>query len=195
MFNVRMIEEIVLPLFKGRDLSIDITMKEFFEYTKIDLHFFSVDINTFQIIHFSHTSHPEWRIVDALYCSCCLPILMQPLIREGICYSDGGILLNYPVEQCVECGADPDEIFGICRKPILQLQCNINEQSTLIDYLLNIFYKTIERVLNIRKPTKIANEIYVDCPPLSVNNIFDTVSSEEERIRLIQVGVDAWLKQ
>jgi len=121
--------------------------------------------------------------------------LMQPLIKEGICYSDGGILLNYPVEQCVECGADPDEIFGICRKPILQLQCNISEQSTLFDYLLNIFYKTIERVLNIRKPTKIATEIYVDCPPLSVNNIFDTVSSEEERIRLIQVGTDGWMNR
>jgi len=195
IFGVKVLEDTFLPLFRGRDLSIDVTMKELFDTTNIELHFYSVNINNFDLIDFSYKTHPEWRVIDALYCSCCLPILMQPIIQNGACYSDGGILMNYPVKNCIENGADPDEIFGICRKPILRLNCDITSDSSLFDYILNIFYKTIERVLNNRNTIVLKNEIYIDCPPLSIGDIFNTSSSPEERMRLITFGAESWLNR
>jgi len=192
IFDVKIIEEIFTPLFLAKDIPINVTMKEFFELTGIDMRFFSVNINNFSVIEFSHENYPDWRIVDAVYCSCCLPVLFRPLLNKDICYTDGGMLCNYPVNYCIERGADPEEIFGICRKPVMSLNYNVNEESTLFDYIINIFYKTIEKVLNPPKIIKIGHELFVNCPPLAINDIFNTSSSAEERIRLIQIGVDAY---
>jgi len=195
IFTVKVLEDTLSPLFKGKDLSVDITMKEFYEIVNIELHFFAVNVNIFDIIDFSYKTHPEWRVIDALYCSCCLPVLFQPIIRDDVCYSDGGILINYPVKYCIQNGASPDEIFGICRKPIIQLNVNINSESSLFDYIFNIFYKSTEKVLNTRELFEIKNEIYIDCPPLSISDILKTSSSMDERIRLIQFGIDSWNKR
>jgi predicted acylesterase/phospholipase RssA len=195
IFDVKIMEEIYAPLFKGRDIDINITMQQYFELSGFDMHFFSTNINDLTPIEFSHTTHPNWRIIDVVYCSCCLPILFRPVITEGLCVTDGGMLCNYPVNYCVQNGADPEEIFGLCRKPIIQLNYNVTEESTLFDYILNIFYKTIERVLNNRAPIAIGREIYLDCPPLSVSDIFNTSSKADERQRLIQVGVDGYIKE
>ena len=191
IFDVKLMEEIFSPLFKGKDISIGVTMKEFYELTGIELHFFSVNINNFTPIDFSYKTHPEWRVIDAVYSSSGLPILFQPIIKDDICYTDGGMVLNYPVKNCIENGADPETIFGLCRKPIVKLNYNITNDSSLFDYILNIFYKTIERVLNKQEHEEIIHEIYVDCPPLSINDIFDTSTKMEDRNRLIQFGVDS----
>uniref|UniRef100_A0A6C0B6P8 PNPLA domain-containing protein n=1 Tax=viral metagenome TaxID=1070528 RepID=A0A6C0B6P8_9ZZZZ len=193
MYDVKVMEEIYLPLFNGKDISINITMKEFYEVTGIDMHFFAVNINNFTTIEFSHKTHADWRIIDAVYCSCCLPILFQPYINEDKCYSDGGMVCNYPVNYCINNGADPDEIFGLCRKSIIRLNYNVTSESSLFDYMLNIFYKTIERVLNNRVPIDIKREMFIDCPPLAVSDIFNTSSKVEERLRLIQVGIDSYI--
>jgi predicted acylesterase/phospholipase RssA len=195
IFGVKVMEEIFLPLFKGKDISIDVTMKEFFEINGIELHFFSVNINNFTPVDLSYKTHPDWRVVDAVYSSCSLPILFQPIIMDDVCYTDGGMVTNYPVKHCIDNGANPESIFGLCRKPIMRLNYNVTNESSLFDYILNIFYKTIEKVLNTQEREKIGCEIYVDCPPLSINDILDTSSKMEERIRLIQFGVDSCVRE
>lgn len=191
IFDIKVVEDTFLPLFKAKEMSIDITMKEFFEVTGIDVHVFTVDINLFELVEISHTTHPDWRVVDAVYCSCSLPIVFKPLIRDGKCYTDGGFFVNYPVQQCIQNGADPDEILGICRKPITKSNVVVEEKSSLFDYILNIFYKTTEKVLNSQSSHQIHRELFVDSPPLSLYDIFSTTSSMDERLRLIEIGVQA----
>lgn len=193
IFDIKVVEDTFLPLFKAKEMSIDITMKEFFETTGIDVHVFTVDINQFELIEISHATHPDWRVVDAVYCSCSLPIVFKPLIRDGKCYTDGGFFVNYPVQQCIQNGADPDEILGICRKPITKSNVVVEEKSSLFDYILNIFYKTTEKVLNRQSAHQIQRELFVDSPPLSLYDIFSTTSSMDERVRLIEIGVQAAL--
>jgi len=131
IFDVKFMEEIFSPLFKGKDISIDVTMKEFYEITGIELHFFSVNINNFAPIDFSYKTHPDWRLVDAVYSSSGLPILFQPIIKDDICYTDGGMVSNYPVKNCIDNGADPETIFGLCRKPIVKLNYNVTNDHLL----------------------------------------------------------------
>jgi predicted acylesterase/phospholipase RssA len=195
IFDVKILEETFLPLFKGKDIDINIALKGFYEMNHIEMHFFSVNINDFSLVDFSYKTHPEWRLVDAVFASCGLPILFQPIIEDNICYSDGGMMSNYPVSNCINNGADPETIFGICRKPILRMKCDITSESSLFDYIINIFYKTIERVLNNQERPKIKHEIYVHCPPLSISDVFDTSSKMEERMRLVQLGTDSYIKE
>ena len=185
IFDNKVVEETFLPLFKGKDISIDITMKEFYEVNSIDLHIYTVDINSFELIDISHKTHPDWRVVDAVYCSCSLPIIFQPTIENGKCFIDGGFFVNYPIQYCIESGADPDEILGICRIPINKSNKNIEEKSSLFDYILNIFYKTVHRISTTDKKYNIKHEILVESPAISLYDLFTTTNSMEERLRLV----------
>ena len=188
LLDKKIIEDTFSPLFKGKDIVINVSLKEFYEITNIELHIFSTDINTFNLIDFSYKTHPEWSVIDAVYCSCSLPILFQPIIKDSICYCDGGFIANYPVKHCIENGADPDEVFGMCRNSIFDENSKITENSTLIDYILNLLYKTIDKVLNVKKEYSIKREVFIKCPPLSIYDIYETASSMEKRLELISKG-------
>jgi hypothetical protein len=82
IFDKKCINDMFEPLFSGKDISLNVTMKDFYDKTGIELHFFSVQMNNnFCKVDFSHKSHPEWQLLDVVYCSCCLPILFSPFLH------------------------------------------------------------------------------------------------------------------
>jgi predicted acylesterase/phospholipase RssA len=190
ILDKKIMEHTFSPLFKGKDIDINVTMKEFYEITKIEIHIMTVDINTYDLVDISFKTHPDWMVIDAVYCSCCLPILFQPIIKENMCYCDGGFMANYPVKQCMENGAKSNEIFGMCRSSIFDSSSYITDKSTLFDYILNILYKTISKILNKNEGQQIYKEAIVQCPPLSIYDIYETASSMEKRLELIQKGCE-----
>ena len=190
ILDKKIMEHTFSPLFKGKDIDINITMKEFYEITKIEIHIMTVDINTYDLVDISYKTHPDWMVIDAVYCSCCLPIVFQPIIKDNMCFCDGGFMANYPVKQCIENGANPNEIFGMCRSSIFDSSSNINDNSTLFDYILNILYKTISKILNQNAGQKIYKEAIINCPPLSIYDLYETASSMEKRLELIQKGCE-----
>jgi predicted acylesterase/phospholipase RssA len=195
ILSKKIIEDTFSPLFKGKDIDIHVSLKEFYELTNIELHFFSTDINSFNLIDFSYKTHPEWSVIDVVYCSCSLPILFQPIIKDNICYCDGGFIANYPLNQCIENGAIPSEIFGMSRNSIFDETSEITENSTLIDYIFNLLYKAIDKVLNHKKEYIIKKEVFIKCPPLSIYDIYETASSMEKRLELIAKGVECYCKE
>jgi len=190
ILDKKIMEHTFSPLFKGKDIDINVTMKEFYEITNIEIHIMTVDINTYDLVDISYKSRPDWTVIDAVYCSCCLPIVFQPIIKDNMCFCDGGFMANYPVKQCIENGANPNEIFGMCRSSIFDSSSNISDKSTLFDYILNILYKTISKILNQNAGQKIYKEAIVNCPPLSIYDLYETSSSMEKRLELIQKGCE-----
>ena len=98
------ISEIISPLLKANDLNTELTLSEFYEFTKIDLHMFTVDVNSnaFNIVDLSYKTHPDLPLITALYMSCAIPFVFKPVIMDGACYIDGGVKINFPVEKCLE---------------------------------------------------------------------------------------------
>lgn len=96
LFELKQVREIFMPLFRGKDLSVDITLQEFYEWSGIDLHIFATELNDdiCKDIDFSHTTHPNWKLIEAIYCSSCLPVFFQPFLKDGQCFVDGGVLKN-----------------------------------------------------------------------------------------------------
>jgi predicted acylesterase/phospholipase RssA len=95
------------PLFRAKDLDINtITMNEFFEYTKIEHHFFTIRVQEFELVDISYKTHPDWKLLDAIYASSCIPPFFQPLYIKNEetsmieWFADGGFLANYPMEHC-----------------------------------------------------------------------------------------------
>jgi predicted acylesterase/phospholipase RssA len=209
LFDQKIIEETLRPLFAAKDLDITtITMKEFYDITQRELHFFTVDVHSFQLVNVSHTTHPEWRLIEAIYASSCAPIMFSPLYRYKTdsdkydWYVDGAFLMNYPIEPCVKwCHTNeisPDKILGLnlvldyVHTPALD---TVNQKMNLLDYLFFIMKSVIHKITTISTE----GSSYKDdvCRPYEVNieptlQIIDFVTvanSKEERIKLIELGV------
>ena len=191
IFDIKVIDELFSPLFAGKDLSKDITMQEFFEWSGIEIHIISVELLSFKIVDFSYKTHPEWRLIDAIYCSSSLPVVMSPFYKNNNVYCDGGFLANYPLKECIENGADPDEILGIARVVFADNQKNeITGESNLLDYIILIVSRVCENIILLPKKNIIKTEYNVPSTALSISNIFKTVNSVEKREKLIKTGVD-----
>jgi predicted acylesterase/phospholipase RssA len=93
--------EIIKPLLLTKNLSQDITLKEFYEVTNISLYLFTVCLNDMKKIMLSHYSHPNLKLYEALYMSISIPILFKPKFYENNFYIDGGILNNNPIDDCI----------------------------------------------------------------------------------------------
>ena len=172
-----------------KDIPINVTMHEFYKITNIEIHIFTTDVMKFELVDISYKTHPDWRLIDAVYSSCSIPIIFSPFIKDSKCYCDGGLLLNYPLDKCVENGANPDEILGFCSELNIAGEDVFNENSSLLDYVIVILKKIMTVFLPI-KNTVIPNEFKIKSHDISIYDIVNTSSNSQERIRLIQNGVD-----
>jgi predicted acylesterase/phospholipase RssA len=184
-------------LFLGKDIPIDITLKEFYELNHIDLHIFCSEIHYHELIDFSYKTHPDWKLLDAIYCSSSLPIIFPPLLFENHCYCDGGLLLNYPLNICLKDGAKGDEILGL--KLLIQnlSVTKIKDDSSILDYIFHLINKLIayrsQKVDPIKK--EIENEIIISTDHFTIETCYNAINSIEERKKLIQYGIECLHKK
>ena len=178
IFGIDAMEKMLGPLFAGVDISMSITLKEFYELNGIDLYFYTTELNQYKQIKMSHTTHPDWRVIDAVYASCTLPIIFAPLIKGVECFIDGGALCSYPMKACLDDGNDPNTILGI--KKLYATSSLVNEKSSLFDYLMVVLKNTIS-VLNGNDTELVKNEILLDGDHTTIDNLLSLASSKEER--------------
>jgi predicted acylesterase/phospholipase RssA len=189
IYNSKVYEESFAPLFAGKDLSINITLKEFYELNGIELHMYTTELNTFKLIDISYKTHPDWRVVDAVYCSCSLPFIFIPFSYEKCIYCDGGMFSNYPLEKCIESGAELKEILGIYRV-YSDEGFELTSESTIFDYLMTIMNHTIEKIIMSPKIDKVSIGIECIMPgtSMSLSSMHNIISNADARKQVIDIG-------
>jgi len=198
LFNKTHLEDTFAPLFGGKDISLNITLREFYEITRIELHFFACEINgeNSTDVDFSYITHPEWLLLDAVYCSCCIPGVFQPLIKDNNCFVDGGTFMNYPIQPCLErVGKEnKDTILGFKRQVNQDgVSRTVTSETTLLDTVIIFINRMIDRALAKEEIKQGVDEIPVETVPFSITNLFSSFNSEKERYRLFELGVQSWL--
>jgi len=184
-------DDVMKPLFAAKDIPLDVTMREFYEITGIEFHVYAAELNQLCIVDISYKTHPDWKVTKALHCTSNVPIVFEPYIDDDKFYIDGGTLVNYPINQCILTGADPDEILGLykcstCYKTV------VDEKSSFFDYILGLLSRVFDRIVFHTEGERpvIKYEYYVTDAVVNIDNLAATAASSEERQRLIQVGVD-----
>ena len=189
--------KVFTPLLKGKDLSIDITMQQFYEYNGIEMQFVTTEFKEFTQEIISHKTHPDWKLIDAVYASSCLPIFFTPFSFGEKIYIDGGIFANYPMFLCKD--KNCNEVLGFCKKT----PNNTNtvdadptiKMLSLFDYLLNLLQKLLRSMnrTNYFNTSLLKYQIFVCHNSSSLENcneIAEVLSSQDERTRLIQNGIN-----
>ena len=113
IFDITFFYQTFENLFKSKDLNKNITMKELYDYSNIELHVFSTKLSTFATEDISYKTHPNMEFIKAIYLSSSIPFLFQPMWYKNSYFLDGGLLNNYPIEICIRNGGIKEEIMGI----------------------------------------------------------------------------------
>lgn len=191
IFDIKNVEKCFKPLFDTKDIPLNITMKDFFTLTNIDIHMYSFEINEYKVKDISHETFPDLPILTAIQMTCALPILVRPVFIDEKCFIDGGVGCNYPIYFCVNSGKINDEILGFKNNYGDENSSKIVENSTLLDYLLNFLFKTFDFIRdnnNINIQVTMKNEIIFDTTHMSFNELKNALTKIEVRRELFEKG-------
>ena len=183
------------PLLKAKDLDINITFGELYKYTGIELHMYTANINNsvIELVDLSYLTHKELSVCTGLCMSMSYPFVFKPIIIDGICYIDGGILNNFPLDKCIEqqkCNED----YVLAFKTDLDKDNEVvRPESSMADYI-SILIRKIQRMLGGNHPKKYKSKYIVNCfagrDLMNFNDWTNAVSDEDSRCRLIKEGDD-----
>jgi len=192
------IENLYIPLLNSVDLDISLTMLDLYNYNGIDMHIYVTELNKYELIDISYKTHPDWRVMDAIHSSCCVPVMFSPIIKDSCCYIDGGFLMNYPISKCVESVENRAEILGISLGNHTNMGNNgyedtaeIREDSNVFDLLNVVIHKTLQNshIFKNEKRYEIPHQIHLETPHITLDYGFAVLYSKEERQKLIESGI------
>ena len=212
IYTKRFMDEFFVPIFKSKDVSLDITFAEFYELTGgVDYHIYATELNSFKPVDFSHTTHPTWKIMDAVYASCCIPVAFSPFrlqnrhgdgdgdsCNASECYVDGGIHMNYPLKPCVEKIGKENlhEILGILLPLSVENANKTKEdnekkekEKTFFDYISQLLNHLLKSRLFINDLSyRIPYQLELETFAFSIEYMQTVLNHPEERRKLIDEG-------
>ena len=133
MLDEKLIHEIMNPLLRSKDLSPDITLFDFYKHTDIKFTIYTTHFNTWKGKSLTSDSHPDLKLIDALYMSSAMPVIFKPIIMDGEIYVDGAVTKHYPIKSALDDGCKKHEILGIkiCRPD----EHSVCESTNFVQYI------------------------------------------------------------
>lgn len=191
IMDIKFIYDMFGPLFKAKDIDLNINYAEFEKITGKSLHIYATKFETFETTEFSTETTPHISVLETVYASSTLPILFKPRKIENLTYIDGCIYLDYPLAKCLEKpNIDSKSVLGIKKK---QRNAETTDATimNMFDYLIFImnmvFTKT--QIYPLYNKSDI-HEIEISSTFEDLANFFKMANSAEDRKHAIQRGMD-----
>jgi predicted acylesterase/phospholipase RssA len=195
LYDKKVIEIVFKPLLEAKDLSLNITLKEFYEYSKIEFHLYTFELNKFETTDISYKTHPDLLLTQAIHMSSALPGVFIPTISDNGCYIDGGVMANYPLSYCLQNCKNEDEILGITfyrdyTKSDAYKNNIVTEESSVIDFSIGFFINAMNYIYKTIKRDTIYNQVEClnDDNFLTMETIQKSINSMDMRRDWIDKG-------
>jgi predicted acylesterase/phospholipase RssA len=163
---------VLKKLLNAKGYDSDITFDEFFRKTGLAFIVTGACLNDKKVYYFSHKSHPQMKVIEAIRISISIPIIFTPCEYEGKLFVDGGCIDNFPISLFDD---DMDRVIGVY---VSEHRKIIQDIKYIEDYLGNIIQCLFEGMTH--RDTKINNRcvITIRCSmagdsPVDIVNMFD----------------------
>ena len=190
LLDYTVFQKIINPLITVKNLDENITLKELYEYTKIDYHLYTTNINNQKpiCIDLSHKTHPDLEVYKAIAMSSAIPVIFKPIFYNNGCYIDGGLLNNVPINSCIEDSkCDLDELLVISSAPPINT-INIQNNTPFHHYMFYLFNTMFNMMAyQPRKQVKQTIECFSDI--CDMQNWLKPLTDQDYRIDMVNHGV------
>ena len=189
ILNKNTVKKILEPLLKSNDLSADTTLKELYEYSNIELHMYTTNLNAKypEKIDLSYKTHGDLDLSTAITMSAAFPIIFAPICDGSYCYIDGGLLNNFPLDDCILENPNEEEILAI-KVSSIPTTPTIDNKSTLVNYLYTLLDGMYRIISSEHRQQSITN--LVNCT-IDINDFArwgDALTNITARQDLLDIG-------
>jgi predicted patatin/cPLA2 family phospholipase len=176
---------------EAKGMTSSVTLKEFYEYSGVELNIIVSEINTFKCEILSYKTYPGLDLIKALSMSGSLPVIFTPHFLDSKCFIDGGIFSNYPLSICLnETKCHKNEILGVRKKDTCQYPI-ITKDSSFMEYIYISFQKLLDEIGDHSKVEYIPYDIACDMDIFNnYDEWFNLFSISEKRAKLIEIGIN-----
>lgn len=123
---------VLKKLIVAKGLNEDISFIDFYRKTSITFIVTGACINDKKPYYFSHKTHPDMKVMDAIRISISIPIVFTPCVHEGRIFVDGGCIDNFPIQLFND---ELDRVIGVY---VTETRKVVNEIKYIEDYISNI---------------------------------------------------------
>ena len=188
IFNKTFLEELYYSFFGSLDLDYNMSLKQLYEYSGIELVIPSVRLNEWKIEDFSYKTHPDLSVIDATYMSSSLPFLLKPMKYKDSYYLDGGMINSYPLDRCISCGYKNEEILSL----IARNEKPSNLLNTMDINIFNFGWCILNNIIkssqdDYRKGNA-KYELSIPVKLLNMDDALNVINTKETRIKMINEG-------
>jgi predicted acylesterase/phospholipase RssA len=192
LFGEKFVLESLKPLLSAKDLNEQCTLSELYDFNHIDIHIYSTNINKSRLekVDISHKTHPDLSVIKALYMSISYPLAFRPICVGDDCFIDGGLLNNYPLNDCLEqTECDKNEVLAFKNIWSSSIEGEkVTNESSIIDYMVTLIKKMHCEICTEEKQEDIMNTVKCNVGVLGFNEWITVLSTEEARGSLIEQG-------
>ena len=185
LFNIDIFFKLYEVFFKNNNIDKNITLKQLYEISNIELHIYAVNYSKFELEDFSYITQPDLKVIDAIYMSSTLPFIFEPLKYNNSYYIDGGIKCYYPLEHALKSDISKNEILGI-RINDTNFKNYIKDDDNVVSYGFDIINKLIKQNINYEK--KIKNQIVIFSKKSNSDECSDIINDPKKREEYILEG-------
>lgn len=176
LYDIDVFKKGLEPLFKLKDVSLDITLKDLYLKSKKKLYIYTTNTETLEKTKFNFETTPDLKVFDAIYMSCSIPIIFKPMKYKNICYNDGAFSCRFPIRDALETTENSNEILGInvkVNKAIEMIDCK-----NLLTYITSLTRKYANNKILVYDESNLkkANIYHIDTNNTSLDDIYNMLT-------------------
>ena len=180
------------PILAAKDLPYDITLKQLYDITKIELCLTATELNCsdgFSAELISYRTYPDMTLNCALACTCALPMIFKPIFYREKCFIDGGVINNFPLKICIDnTNCNQNEVVAFTNM-WNRNALKIYKTTSIIDYCRMIMLKLHWEIDSTKAQPAIQNLLFLDIDDIvNVATWYDILDNKERRRLLITRG-------
>ena len=139
------IKEMADPLLLAYDIPLDITFRQAWERSNIELHVFATNMTTFDSTDFNVHTFPDMPVTLAVMLSSALPPVFTTGSYLGTTYFDGGFSDNFPLGALLNHASEPDAT-KVLSVNLVGNNYDFKEKSTLLEICMHMVLKTANKI-------------------------------------------------
>lgn len=180
------------PILTAKDLPFDITLKQLYDKTHIELCLATVELNninglTTELI--SYKTYPDMTLNCALASTSAIPMILKPVFYGNKCFVDGGLTNNFPLSICIaETKCKESEILAFANNST-DIVTQIKDSASIIEFARFIMNKLHCEIETTKNQPVIRNIIYLNAQDvLAISEWFGVLEHKEKRKMLLNRG-------
>ena len=193
IIDIHFIDMFFKPLLNACGWNEDITLKQLYDNTGIDLYLFATRFNDLKSTIFNHKKYPDIPVIHVIYMSCSLIPLFKPLKWKDNYYIDGFYSgMDNPISYALK-SIDEKELltFNFIESTSTDSNCNIDDIS-----LIELTFITLTKIIDKhyrkyynKSKIKTTNQVHLYFIPLNSQPWSDFLFDKNIRLNLIKKGI------